>query len=460
MSCTTTPTATEYATISTYTPSTSYSQSTANDQSLVTTVVSQSCVASGSDSGCISSAAVTQVNTLAGGNQAVQVPVVITVPIAQTTPTNTLFATDCSSTGGSQSEDQPSSATPTPTDAFLTTSFLVQSTPPPSTLVEASSATLADGSVVQTVVTFVSTLPATSVYEPSMVPNPTLQADGSGGSGTNVAPIVGGVLGGFLGIIAIVGSLWWLCRKRRSWDDIFGREAFQDEDPYATPIPVRRARDRSKLDLSVEPKPYQYGLVGRVVAPVASGSPPGSPRPSLALNRPSLAIAHGRDALMSSGPLVQATPGKSSRPSTAGSMQTLYTQPSHRAFGTTSSSEMGPRSLSMISSHSTSSSAPLIDARPVQSLVSLNTWRPNADGLGNLEPLHRSGSPVLAAERRILQVANNDPPSPTATVVPSNSLPLKAAVPQRAAGSVLVHTDAGRISEFAGSARAPPAYSR
>lgn len=102
------------------------------------------------------------------------------------------------------------SSTQSHTDTPLTTSVLVQSIPPPSTVVEASSTTLADGSVVQTVVTVVTTLPPTSVYLPTSLANPTLQSNASQGSGTNVAPIVGGVLGGFLGLVAIVGTLWWL----------------------------------------------------------------------------------------------------------------------------------------------------------------------------------------------------------------------------------------------------------
>ena len=79
-------------------------------------------------------------------------------------------------------------------------------------MVEASSTTLADGSVVQTVVTVVTTSPPTPVYVPTVtsVADPSLQSDAPPGSGTDVAPIVGGVLGGFLGLVAIVGSLWWL----------------------------------------------------------------------------------------------------------------------------------------------------------------------------------------------------------------------------------------------------------
>lgn len=142
-----------------------------------------------------------------GGGQAAQVPIVVTVPVTEAQPTQTLFA-PCTEGGGSSSPLQTSAQSSANTP--LTTSVLVQSTFPPSTVVEASSATLSDGSVVQTVVTVVTTLPPTSVYAPTSIASPTLQSDSSQGSGTNVAPIVGGVLGGFFGLIAIVGSLWWL----------------------------------------------------------------------------------------------------------------------------------------------------------------------------------------------------------------------------------------------------------
>lgn len=133
-------------------------------------------------------------------------PILVSVPVAQTQPTQTLFA-PCTN-GGSSSASQPSAQSSINTP--LTTSVLVQSTLPPSTVVEASSTTLADGSVVQTAITVITTLPPTAVYVPTSLAEPSLQNNVSQGSGTNVAPIVGGVLGGFLGLIAVVGSLWWL----------------------------------------------------------------------------------------------------------------------------------------------------------------------------------------------------------------------------------------------------------
>jgi len=137
----------------------------------------------------------------------VQVPIVVTVPVTEAQPTQTLFA-PCTSGGGS-AESPASQPSAQPSIYTLTTSILVQSTPPPSTIVEESLTTLADGEVVQTVVTMITTPPPTPIYVPTSIANPTLQSN-SPQSGTNVTAIVGGVLGGFFGLIAIVGSLWWL----------------------------------------------------------------------------------------------------------------------------------------------------------------------------------------------------------------------------------------------------------
>lgn len=70
MSCAPSATATEYTTITTFTTSTSLSQSVGSSQ-VVTTTVQQTCIATGTlsgsnSTGCISSTAVTQVNTIGG----------------------------------------------------------------------------------------------------------------------------------------------------------------------------------------------------------------------------------------------------------------------------------------------------------------------------------------------------------------------------------------------------------
>lgn len=148
-----------------------------------------------------------------GGVVTTQVPVIVTVPVTQTQPTNTLFAscsdgsTPSQTTSHSTASQTSSSSTPSP----VTTSVLVETTPAPSIITQSSSTTLSNGDVVATVFTTTSTLPASSVYVPSVIVNPTVTSTASAsGSGTNVAPIVGGVLGGFVGLIAIVGALWYL----------------------------------------------------------------------------------------------------------------------------------------------------------------------------------------------------------------------------------------------------------
>jgi hypothetical protein len=149
-----------------------------------------------------------------GGLVTTQVPVIVTVPVTQTQPTNTLFAS-CpngstpSQTTSPSTTSHTSSSSPSPE----TTSVLVETTPAPSIITQLSSTTLSNGDVIATVVTTTSTLPASSVYVPSVISSPSVtstQSGGGSGSGTDVAPIVGGVVGGFVGLVVIVSALWYL----------------------------------------------------------------------------------------------------------------------------------------------------------------------------------------------------------------------------------------------------------
>ncbi|KAF8136667.1 hypothetical protein EV363DRAFT_747565 [Boletus edulis] len=442
MSCTPNPTATLYATITSFFPSTSYSQGTASNVQL-TTAVQQSCLASGTISGssigCVSSTQVTEVNTVGNGGAA-QVPIVVTASTIGAQPTQTLFA-PCPSGGGSSSPSQTSAQSST--NSQLTTSVLVQSTPSPSTVVEASSTTLSDGSVVQTVVTVVTTPPPTSLYVPTSLASPTLQSDASQASGTNVTPIVGGVLGGFIGLIVVVGSLWWLCRKRRPWDDIFEKDELQNDVAWAPVVPARRMRDSS-----AEPRPYQYGLVGHVIPPAAAGEPLRTSQHGSVSEHSS---RHSRYTSLSATPLLQNTQMGSSRPSTAGSILTVQTQPGPRVLSP--SAEREPRSLSM-ASHS-SNTRPLLESR--STMASLNNWTPNMDELAVLEPRNRAGSPISPTERHVLQIINDSPPSPTDTAIPDERRTSSGASPD-----VIMHTDGGPVLEgsLTGPDTHPPAYSR
>ncbi|KAH7914029.1 hypothetical protein BJ138DRAFT_1144758 [Hygrophoropsis aurantiaca] len=482
MSCSSSATTTLYETITTSTTSTSYSSSVTTVQQSVTTIVTETCLATGTVSGttgCISSGEVTHVSTVGGGQTTVQVPVIVTVPVTETTATQTLYGSECANGLPSQNtaSSSPPSSSPGLTSSSpesIATSILSQSTPPPSTFSEMASTTLADGQVVQTVIYITSTYAPSAVYVTTAVANPSLQTNQSGGSGTNVTPIVGGVVGGFLGLVALVGSLWFLCRKRRTWDDIFDKEAFQDEDDMG-PHPVRK--DRNRLDMNAEPKPYQYGLVGQVSAPsgLSSSGSTSSPRPSASVHQTSFtasSIAHSRaNSAMSMTPLlhpngaVSPSPSRaSSRPSTAGSVQTVLISPRQRQVSATASTIAGARSLSVISTQASGSAPPARGPSPVP--VSLTQWNPNMDLMDTFDPLsNRTGTPVPAAERRILQIANDVPTSPTSTIArdrrPSSyggigPLPPKTSQPSRAS-AVIVHTDGGRAQGWLGPE--PPAYS-
>ncbi|KAG1762662.1 hypothetical protein EDD22DRAFT_969880 [Suillus occidentalis] len=463
MSCTPSATATEYTTITTFTTSTSLSQSVGNNQA-VTTTVQQTCIATGTlsgsnSTGCISSTAVTQVNTIEG-LVTTQVPVILTVPVTQTHPTNTLFAS-CSD-GSTPSQTTPSPTTSrTSSSSFspVTTSVLVETTPAPSIITQSSSTTLSNGDVIATVITTTSTLPASSVYVPSVISSPSVTSTQSGGgSGTDVAPIVGGVVGGFVGLVVIVSVLWYLCRRRRSWDDIFEREALGD-DEFDSPVAVRRDRDRARLDLGAEPKPYQYGLVGRVTPPPGSGSPPSTPRQSHPSFSASVASTHSRNTSITPLLGMSSAPGNASKASISGSMQGSQNAAAQRHLSatsqSTSQSSVAPRSLSVVS---TSSATPLLGGSGSSSQSLSN----RVDELGAFDPLNRTGNPAPVIDRRVLQIINDNPqlPKPSASPVlvpvpvpiptPSSSTPArppgKRAPRRRRANSVVVHTDAGLVS--------------
>lgn len=482
MSCTPSATATEYTTITTFTTSTSLSQSVGNDQA-VTTTVQQTCIATGTlsgsnSTGCISSTAVTQVNTIGGGLVTTQVPVIVTVPVTQTQPTNTLFAS-CSdgSTPSQTTSPSTTSHTSSSSPSPVTTSVLVETTPAPSIITQLSSTTLSNGDVIATVITTTSTLPASSVYVPSVISSPIVtstQSGGGSGSGTDVAPIVGGVVGGFVGLVVIVSVLWYLCRRRRSWDDIFEREALGDGE-FDPPIAVRRDRDRTRLDLGAEPKPYQYGLVGRVTPPPGSGSPPSTPRQSHPSFSASVVSTHSRNTSVTPLLGMSSAPGNASKASISGSMQAAQNAAAQRHLSatsqSTSQSSVAPRSLSVVS---TSSATPLLGGSGSSSLSLSN----RADELGAFDPLNRTGNPAPVIDRRVLQIINDNPqlpkpsaspalvPVPVPIPTPSSSTPTrppgKRAPRRRRSNSVVVHTDAGLVSPNLGgtTSNEPPPYSR
>ncbi|KAJ6622886.1 hypothetical protein B0H10DRAFT_863196 [Mycena sp. CBHHK59/15] len=113
------------------------------------------------------------------------------------------------------------------------------------------------------------------VYVATTVPVQTqaTQSNNDSSSSSNIGAIVGGVVGGFFGLLGIALVIWFVMKRRRRWDDIFDKE-----DADIAP-PRRQRTDRFSLDadVRVEPKPYQYGLVGQSPSPGAGISPPNSP---------------------------------------------------------------------------------------------------------------------------------------------------------------------------------------
>lgn len=198
--------------------------------------------------------------------------------------------------------------------------------------------------------------------------------------------------------------------------------------------PVRQERGSGRLRSSVnmEPKPYQYGLVGHVIPPAAAGEPVRSSQYGSVSEHSG---THSRNTSLSATPLLQTT--RTSRPSTAGSIPTVQTHPGPI--------ETEPRSLSLVSQ--SNSTGPLLDSQSTPAL--LGTWTPNTDDLVVLAQLGHTGSPVPSAERRVLQIVNEGPPSPIDAALPDVG---RTSGPS---SNVIVHTDGGRVPQGD-----PPAYSR
>ncbi|TFK23434.1 hypothetical protein FA15DRAFT_757212 [Coprinopsis marcescibilis] len=107
---------------------------------------------------------------------------------------------------------------------------------------------------------------------------PTLPATDNAGSGTNVAPIVGGAIGGFVGLIAIVALIWFLIKRNsnKRFDGLF------DQD-----------------ELHTVPKPEKHGHGYDPVGPDSV-----KPRPIAGLDVPS---HHYQDAMVYQGGNFQET---------------------------------------------------------------------------------------------------------------------------------------------------------
>ncbi|KAH9079294.1 hypothetical protein EDB83DRAFT_2310981 [Lactarius deliciosus] len=164
--------------------------------------------------------------------------------------------------------------------------YRVTTTPSPIVVTEKASSTLDNGAV--TVITIISTStppPSVVALSTSIVATPS-QSQGSKSS-IALAPIVGGAVGGFSFLVIVVVAVWFLLRKCCGSSEVDG------DDDIVFPYPVTRDRDHAQdLDLSHEPKPYVYGLVGGSTRGAAMMAPQSSPSDSRASDgRPDSATA-------------------------------------------------------------------------------------------------------------------------------------------------------------------------
>lgn len=286
-------------------------------------------------------------------------------------------------------------------------------------------------------------------------------------------------------------------KRRRRWDDIFDKE-----DDIIIPPVGGRNNGRFSLDVDVEPKPYQYGLVGQAMAPGAA-SPPNSP-PMLA------SIPTGTDSSVSHHnrhrssltplnlPMTASSPGLSattisSRPSTGGSTQPLRPASQQGYFPAFPAQQPQPQirpDMGRATSSNAHSHTQSIASYTTPSLYSGAAHAIGVNmGVGSDDHsyFNRSGSPMSVQEQgRILQVANAPELSPQSATFPftdsvvasSSSGPVTeaaaSAMPQRdgkgrlrtsTGKAPLVHLDGGRVQEElqeGSSSRpagaAPPAY--
>ncbi|KAF4576350.1 hypothetical protein EYR40_000588 [Pleurotus pulmonarius] len=435
MSCVTTPSATETLLVTLTSQSVSNSPSVTTMPDSTSTTIFTTCALTGtaSDSSapgptCLVTRTVTSTAVIPGGEVTTQVPFTVDVPFTSTS-FSTLFGTSCTSRPVS---DPPTPQPPTTAPPTPPTSISI-STPPPETFTSQSESTLPNGVVTTTLLTVVSTLPPTSIVVSTTMPGQSQQQDNNNDNSTNLGPIIGGTVGGFFGLIGIVAVVWFIMKRRSRWDDIFDKE--EDTMQETT----RASGNRFSLDVDNEPKPYQYGLVGHVTSPQLH-SPPNSPPfgpvvggsvhnrrtsstgiPAPLSLSPSFTTSAGHSAQNTATNMT----ALSSRPSSAGSMQPLFTAGQQQGRMT---NEFGTRPPS-IHSHSHSSS---ITSPP----TTFANWGNNVNitGTGSfMGPAAAGGVAAVAAmavdepRRSGSPVSINDPP---------RRLQLVNATPASAASSI------------------------
>jgi hypothetical protein len=209
-----------------------------------------------------------------------------------TSPIQTLFSTTCSpqdqpkpkpptittttTAPGEQNTViiQPDTPTPTPTPAPVTTSSTSSTSVYVAPVTRTSTFTSTDlsGNV------FVSAIE--TVITPT--PEPTQSA-----SGTNIPVVVGSVVGGLVGVVALIGIIWYIMHRKAAgrWDDIWE----EDEGHQAGAAEVKQARPAAAGDGS-SLNPYVYGAVGR-----------GTPSPLLRGDQASGVHSHSRSVSSATG---------------------------------------------------------------------------------------------------------------------------------------------------------------
>ncbi|KAI1790328.1 hypothetical protein LXA43DRAFT_510496 [Ganoderma leucocontextum] len=182
--------------------------------------------------------------------------IVLQIPVTTSLPTSTLFST-C--------------PTPPPTSP---------ASPPPSSasiIVSSATSTFPNGSVIVTLITSTSTIIPTW----ALIPTEPAGDHTSGDVRANLGIIIGSTLGGFLGLLVIALIGWSIWRKRNSIRALHLRDQMWSNDRSAL-YEHRKNIDSSIID-GQEPKPYQYGIVGRreqETTPSRRSSPNVSPAPT------------------------------------------------------------------------------------------------------------------------------------------------------------------------------------
>ncbi len=255
------------------------------------------------------------------------------VPVILSEPTSTLFSTCPPDSGISHPPPPP----PPPSSSSSTsqtsqTSQALSSQLSASVIVSQVSSTLAGGSVVVTLVTSTSTMP------PAVS---TASTPGGGGSGSNnnnanhdnirevLGPAIGGAVGGFVGLIALAMLIWFIwyvmpksrspcdCSQlsRRKRDSIRAMYA-KEQTPKIEPAFYERwgHHDRAASPpLDAEPKPYQYGLVGRRPGSASrTSSPSTSPPPTRPQSLAFTGVSHSPGPYSTGYPYNPPTPNSAS----------------------------------------------------------------------------------------------------------------------------------------------------